>query len=55
MVRYLAQDQLLLALRYQQKIIKMVLLSLLKNVVDNFIKDGELPGGSWTLEEKQWR
>lgn len=29
--------------------------SLLKNVVDNFIKDGELPGGSWTLEEKQWR
>lgn len=29
--------------------------SLLKNVVDNFIKDGKLPGGSWTLEEKQWR
>ncbi len=29
--------------------------SLLRNVVDNFIKNGELPGGSWTLEEKQWR
>lgn len=29
--------------------------TLLKNVVDNFIKDGKLPGGSWTLEEKQWR
>jgi N,N-dimethylformamidase len=29
--------------------------TLLKNVIDNFIKDGELPGGSWTLEEKQWR
>lgn len=28
---------------------------LLKNVVDAFLKDGELPGGSWTLEEKQWR
>lgn len=28
---------------------------LLKNVVDSFLKDGELPGGSWTLEEKQWR
>lgn len=28
---------------------------LLKNVVDNFIKDGELPGGMWTLEEKQWK
>ena len=28
---------------------------LLKNVVDNFIEDGKLPGGSWTLEEKQWR
>lgn len=29
--------------------------ALLKNVVDNFIKDGALPGGSWSLEEKQWR
>lgn len=29
--------------------------SLLRNVVDKFIKNGELPGGSWTLEEKQWR
>jgi N,N-dimethylformamidase len=28
---------------------------LLKNVVDAFIKDGRLPGGMWTLEEKQWR
>jgi len=28
---------------------------LLQNVVDAFIKDGELPGGQWTLEEKQWR
>lgn len=28
---------------------------LLKNVVDAFIKDGELPGGKWTLEEKQWK
>ena len=28
---------------------------LLKNVVDAFIKDGALPGGMWTLEEKQWR
>jgi N,N-dimethylformamidase len=28
---------------------------LLKNVVDNFIKDGELPGSMWSLEEKQWR
>ncbi len=27
----------------------------LKNVVDAFIKDGPLPGGWWTLEEKQWR
>jgi N,N-dimethylformamidase len=29
--------------------------TMLKNIVDNFIKDGELPGGMWTLEEKQWR
>jgi N,N-dimethylformamidase len=28
---------------------------LLKNVVDAFIKPGPLPGGLWTLEEKQWR
>jgi len=28
---------------------------LLKNVVDAFIKPGRLPGGLWTLEEKQWR
>lgn len=28
---------------------------LLKNVVDAFIKRGRLPGGLWTLEEKQWR
>lgn len=28
---------------------------LLKNVVDAFIKDGKLPGGHWTVEEKQWR
>ncbi len=28
---------------------------LLKNVVDHFIKDGALPGGEWTLEEKLWR
>ncbi|USJ27687.1 LamG domain-containing protein [Ensifer adhaerens] len=27
----------------------------MKNVVDAFIKDGPLPGGRWTLEEKQWR
>jgi N,N-dimethylformamidase len=26
-----------------------------KNVVNAFIKDGELPGGKWTLEEKQWK
>ena len=29
--------------------------TVLKNVVDAFIKDGALPGGAWTLEEKQWR
>ena len=29
--------------------------TLLKTVVDSFIKDGKLPGGNWTLEEKQWR
>jgi N,N-dimethylformamidase len=28
---------------------------LLKNVVDAFVRDGPLPGGHWTLEEKQWR
>jgi N,N-dimethylformamidase len=28
---------------------------LLQNVVDHFLKDGELPGSKWTLEEKQWR
>lgn len=28
---------------------------LLKNVVDAFIADGRLPGGMWTLEEKQWK
>ena len=29
--------------------------TVLKNVVDAFIKDGKLPGGMWTLEEKQWK
>ena len=29
--------------------------TLLKNVVDAFLKPGALPGGLWTLEEKQWR
>ncbi len=29
--------------------------ALLKNVVDSFLNDGELPGSRWTLEEKQWR
>ena len=29
--------------------------TLFKTVVDNFMKDGKLPGSSWTLEEKQWR
>ena len=29
--------------------------TLLKNVVDSFIADGDLPGGIWSLEEKQWR
>ncbi len=28
---------------------------LLANVVDAFIKEGPLPGGAWTVEEKQWR
>ena len=28
---------------------------LLKNVVDAFIKEGNLPGSQWTLEEKQWK
>lgn len=27
----------------------------LRNVVDAFVKPGALPGGLWTLEEKQWR
>ncbi len=27
----------------------------LKNVVNAFSKKGKLPGGSWTLEEKQWK
>lgn len=27
----------------------------LRNVVDAFIQEGSLPGGAWTLEEKQWR
>jgi N,N-dimethylformamidase len=29
--------------------------TLLKNVVDAFLRPGSLPGGLWTLEEKQWR
>ena len=29
--------------------------TVLKNVVDAFAKDGKLPGGKWTLEEKQWK
>jgi N,N-dimethylformamidase len=29
--------------------------TVMKNVIDAFIKDGKLPGGSWTLEEKQWK
>ncbi|MDO8942455.1 MAG: hypothetical protein Q7U75_04690, partial [Desulfobacterales bacterium] len=29
--------------------------TVLKNVVDAFIKKGKLPGGHWTVEEKQWR
>ncbi len=29
--------------------------TLLKAVVDSFIKDGKLPGVKWMLEEKQWR
>jgi N,N-dimethylformamidase len=28
---------------------------LLQNVLDAFLKDGPLPGGQWTLEEKSWR
>ena len=28
---------------------------LLQNVVNAFLKKGALPGGLWTLEEKQWR
>lgn len=27
----------------------------LANVVDAFLKPGRLPGGQWTVEEKQWR
>ncbi len=29
--------------------------TVLKNVVNSFIKEGKLPGGMWTLEEKQWK
>jgi N,N-dimethylformamidase len=29
--------------------------TVLKNVVDAFAKPGELPGGKWISEEKQWR
>ena len=29
--------------------------TVLKNVVDAFSKEGKLPGGKWTLEEKQWK
>ena len=29
--------------------------TVLKNVVDAFAKGGKLPGGKWTLEEKQWK
>jgi N,N-dimethylformamidase len=29
--------------------------TVLKNVVDAFSKDEKLPGGKWTLEEKQWK
>lgn len=28
---------------------------LLKNVVDQFVKDGPLPGGAWVQEERQWK
>jgi N,N-dimethylformamidase len=28
---------------------------LLANVVNAFLKPGSLPGGNWTIEEKQWR
>jgi len=27
----------------------------LANVVNAFLKPGRLPGGQWTVEEKQWR
>ena len=27
----------------------------MKNVINAFMKDGKLPGGLWTLEEKQWK
>ena len=29
--------------------------TVLRNVVDAFAKEGKLPGGKWTLEEKQWK
>ena len=29
--------------------------TVMKNVIDAFIKVGELPGGLWALEEKQWK
>jgi N,N-dimethylformamidase len=27
----------------------------LQNVVNAFLKRGKLPGGHWTVDEKQWR
>jgi N,N-dimethylformamidase len=27
----------------------------LANVVNAFLKPGKLPGGHWSIEEKQWR
>ena len=29
--------------------------TILKNVVNAFSKEKKLPGGLWTLEEKQWK
>ena len=29
--------------------------TILKNVVNAFAKEKKLPGGLWTLEEKQWK
>ena len=29
--------------------------TVMKNVINAFMKDGKLPGGLWTLEEKQWK